>query len=106
MIHIDRMSIQLPEGFDARGQNIARLVGEYLQKSKITNSATIDVMSVSNVTAKVNDSDESIAGNIANSILSQSLSGQNANSQSSNSQSSNYESTHSKNTTKQQQGIA
>lgn len=76
MIHIDRMSIQLPDGFEARGQNIARLIGEYLQKSKITNSATIDVMSVSNVTAKVNDSDESIAGNIANSILSQSLGNQ------------------------------
>ncbi len=96
MIHIDRMSIQLPEGFDARGQNIARLIGEYLQNAKITNSATIDVMSVSDVIAKVNDSDESIAGNIANSILSQSLGGQNVNSQS----------THSKNTTTQQQGIA
>lgn len=91
MIHIDRMSIQLPEGFDARGQNIARLVGEYLQSAKITKSATIDVMSVSNVTAKVNDSDESIAGNIANSILSQSLGIQSSSSQ---------------NTNKQQQGIA
>ncbi len=89
MIHIDRMSIQLPEGFEARGGNIARLVGEYLQSAKITNSAVIDVMSVSNITAKVNDTDESIAGNIANSILAQSVSGQNPSSQNRSSQNIN-----------------
>ncbi|THB70272.1 MAG: hypothetical protein D6B28_09685 [Gammaproteobacteria bacterium] len=73
MIYIDRMSIQLPNGFEKRGHNIARLVGEYLQSAKATKTASIDVLSVSGISASQNDSDESIANNIAESIIQQSI---------------------------------
>ncbi len=73
MIHIDRMSIQLPQGFEKRGQNIARLVGDYLQNARVAKSASIDVLSVSGISASKNDSDELIANNIAESIIQQSI---------------------------------
>jgi len=70
MLHIDRMRMQLPAGFEHRASAIARLVGESMADIHPTENRTLDRLSVSPVRVSPNATDQEIAQHIAARIAS------------------------------------
>lgn len=70
MLHIDRMRIQLPAGFEHRASTIAHLVGESMAEIQSSENRTLDRLSISPVHILPNATDQEIAHSIAERIAS------------------------------------
>ena len=70
MLHIERMRMQLPAGYEHRASNIGRLVGEAMATFHPTEERTLDRLSIRPVQVSPNATDQEIAQNIAERILS------------------------------------
>ncbi len=68
MLHIERMRMQLPEGFEHRASTIARLVGEAMAEFHPTEKRTLDRLSISPVQVSPNATDQEIAQSVAERI--------------------------------------
>ncbi|MHC4308369.1 MAG: hypothetical protein ACYSSN_00355 [Planctomycetota bacterium] len=70
MLHIERMRMQLPAGFEHRASTIARLVGEALGEFHATENRTLDRFSIGPVQVSPNATDQEVAHNVAERITS------------------------------------
>ncbi len=70
MLQIERIRMQLPEGFEHRASTIARLVGEAIAAIKPSENRTIDNLSIGPVQVSPNATDQEIAHNVAQQIAS------------------------------------
>ena len=70
MLHIERMRMQLPAGFEHRASTIARLVGESVSQIQYSENYTLDNLSISPVQILPNATDQDIANSIAQRIAS------------------------------------
>jgi hypothetical protein len=70
MLHIERMRMQLPAGFEHRASTIARLVGESMAEIHPTENRTLDRLSISPVQVSPNATDQEIAQSITERIAS------------------------------------
>ncbi len=70
MLHIERMRMQLPEGFEHRASTIARLVGESMAEIHLFENRTLDRLSISPVQVSPNATDQEIAHGVAERIAS------------------------------------
>lgn len=70
MLHIERMRMQLPAGFEHRASAIARLVGESMAEIHPTENRTLDRLSISPVQVSPNATDQEIAQSVAERIAS------------------------------------
>ena len=70
MLHIERMRMQLPAGFEHRASAIARLVGESMAEIHVSENRTLDRLSVSPVKVLPNATDQEIAHSVAERIAS------------------------------------
>jgi len=68
MLHIDRMRMQLPAGFEHRAANIAQLVGDAMGKYQATENQTLDRLAIGPVQISPNATDQEIAHSIAERI--------------------------------------
>jgi hypothetical protein len=68
MLHIERMRMQLPAGFEHRASTIARLVGEAMAEFHPTEKRTLDRLSISPVQVSPNATDQEIAQSVAERI--------------------------------------
>ena len=70
MLHIERMRLRLPAGYEHRASFIARMVGESLAEYKPSEKRNLDSLAIGPVQIMPNDSDQEIAHNIAQRITS------------------------------------
>jgi hypothetical protein len=70
MLHIERIRMQLPEGFEHRASTIARLVGESMAEIHPSENRTLDRLSISPVKVSPNATDQEIAHSVAERIAS------------------------------------
>ena len=70
MLHIERMRMQLPPGFRHRASMIARLVGEYMAETHLSNIRSLDRLSISPVRIPPDATDQEIAHRVAERIAS------------------------------------
>jgi len=70
MLHIERLRMQLPAGFEHRASTIARLVGESMAEIPFSENRTLDRLSVSPVQISPNSTDQEIAQRVAKQIAS------------------------------------
>ena len=70
MLHIERMRMQLPAGFEHRASTIARLVGESMAEIQPTENRTLDRLSIGPVQVSPNATDLEIAHSVAERITS------------------------------------
>ena len=70
MLRIDRMRMQLPEGFEHRASTIARLVGESMAEIHPSENRTLDRLSISPIQVLPNATDQEIAHSVAERIAS------------------------------------
>ena len=70
MLHIERMRMQLPEGFEHRASTIARLVGESMAEIHLSKNRALDRLSISPVQVSPNATDQQIANSVAEQIAS------------------------------------
>ncbi len=70
MLHIERMRMLLPAGFEHRASTIARLVGESMAEIHLSENRTLNRLSISPVQASPNATDQEIAHSIAERIAS------------------------------------
>jgi hypothetical protein len=70
MLHIERMRMQLPSGFEHRASTIARLVGESMAEIHLSENRTLDRLSISPVQVSPNATDQEIAHSVAERIAS------------------------------------
>jgi hypothetical protein len=70
MLHIERMRMQLPEGFEHRASTIARLVEESMAEIQLSENRTLDRLSISPVQVSPKATDQEIAHSIAERIAS------------------------------------
>ena len=70
MLHIERMRMQLPAGFEHRASTIGRLVGEAMTRFHPTEERTLDRLSISPVQVSPNATDQEIADSVAERIVS------------------------------------
>jgi hypothetical protein len=70
MLHIERLRMQLPEGFEHRAATIARLVGEAIADFQATENLSLGTLSISPVQVMPNATDWEIANSIAARIVS------------------------------------
>ncbi len=68
MLHIERMRMQLPAGFEHRASAIARLVGESMAEIHLSENRTLDRLSISPVQVLPNATDQEIAQSVAERI--------------------------------------
>jgi hypothetical protein len=68
MIHIERIRMQLPQGFEHRASSIARLVGESMASIHPTENRSLDNLSIGPVRVSRNATDQEIAGTVAERI--------------------------------------
>ena len=68
MLHIERMRLQLPAGYEHRAAFIARTVGESLAEYQYSENLKLDNLAVGPIQIMPNDSDQEIADNIAQRI--------------------------------------
>ena len=68
MLHIERMRMQLPAGFEHRASSIARLVGESVAQIQHSENRTLDSLSISPVQILPNATDQDIANSVAQRI--------------------------------------
>jgi hypothetical protein len=71
MLTIDRMRLNLPEGFDHRGERIGRLVAHKLAVVSLKTSLQIEKLSVPPVQVHPAFTDEQVAHRVAMAIYSQ-----------------------------------
>jgi len=70
MLHIERMRMQLPAGFEHRASTIARLVGESMAEIHPTEDRTLGRLSIRAVQVSPNATDQEIAQRVAEQIAS------------------------------------
>ncbi len=70
MLHIERMRLQLPAGYEHRASFIARLVGESLAEYRPSENRKLDSLTIGPVQVMPNASEQEIAHNIAQRITS------------------------------------
>jgi len=70
MLHIDRMSIRLPPGFAQRASAITQLVADALADYQAREDIRLDSLTVGPVQVASDASDQSIAQEIAQQIIS------------------------------------
>lgn len=70
MLHIEKMRIQLPAGFEHRASRIARLVGESMAEIESTERLVLDRLTVGPIQTSPNATDQEIAQSITNQISS------------------------------------
>ena len=70
MLHIERMRMQLPSGFEHRASTIARLVGESMAEIHLSENRTLDRLSISSVQVSPNATDQEVAHSVADRISS------------------------------------
>lgn len=70
MIHIERIRLHLPAGFEHRATSIARLVGTVLSKQHVSQDVMFDSLSVSPPRLPLNITDAEIAHQIVEQIVS------------------------------------
>ena len=70
MLHIERMRLQLPAGYEHRAALIARMVGESLAEYQPSENRKLDSLTIGPVRVMPNASDQEIAQNIAQQITS------------------------------------
>lgn len=68
MIEIGRLRLQLPAGFEHRGETIARLVGQALAKQTMVDTLTLERLSVDPLQITPCQSDAQVAHQIAGAI--------------------------------------
>ena len=68
MLHIERMRLQLPAGYEHRAAFIARMVGESLAEYQYAENLKLDSLAIEPIQIMPNDSDQEIAANIAQQI--------------------------------------
>jgi len=68
VIHIERMRMQLPAGFEHRASTIARLVGESMAAFRPIENHTLDKLSIGPVQVSPNSTDHEIAHSVAERI--------------------------------------
>ncbi len=68
MLHIERMRMQLPAGFEHRVSTIARLVGESMAEIHLSENRTLDKLSIGPVRVSPNATDQEIAQSVAERI--------------------------------------
>ena len=72
MIHIERLSMHLPAGFEHRATSIALLVGDGLSRQKVQEDISLDSLQLTPQKIAKNISDAEIANLIIQQIVSQS----------------------------------
>ena len=70
MLHIKRMRMQLPIGFEHRASSIARLLGESIAEIHASENRTLHRLSVSPVQISPTATDQEIAHSVAERIAS------------------------------------
>ncbi|MCP4494546.1 MAG: hypothetical protein GY820_45690 [Gammaproteobacteria bacterium] len=70
MIQIDRMSMNLPAGFQHRATSIALLVGQLLSKQSVSPDVSLKAISIKPQKLSAQVSDTEIAQQIVNQIAS------------------------------------
>ena len=68
MIHIERIRMQLPPGFEHRASSIARLVGESMAGIHPAENRRLDNLSIGPVRVSRNATDQEIAGTVTERI--------------------------------------
>ncbi len=68
MLHIERLRLQLPAGYEHRASFIARMVGESLAEYQPSENRKLDSLTIGPVQVMPNASDQQIAHNIAQRI--------------------------------------
>lgn len=68
MLHIERLRLQLPPGFEHRAHNIARLVGDHLAGHRHTGSMRLDRLSIQGGDISPHATDRQIAAQLARRI--------------------------------------
>lgn len=71
MLTIDRMSIELPAGFEQRASGLADLIGAHLAALDCPTSISIGHMRVEHALPLTGASDQAIAGAVASSVARQ-----------------------------------
>lgn len=70
MLHIERMRMRLPKGFEHRASTIARLVGECMADINFSENRTLDRLTIRPVHVLPNATDQEIAHSVAERITS------------------------------------
>lgn len=70
MLLIERIHMQMPDGFGPRAPAIARLVGDYMADIHFSESAARERLTIGLVQVSPGATDEEIAQNIAEQIVS------------------------------------
>jgi hypothetical protein len=70
MLHIERMRMHLPAGFEHRASSISRLVGESMAEFHPSQSRTLDSLSIGPIQVSPNATDQEIAHHVAERIAS------------------------------------
>ena len=70
MLHIERMRMQLPAGFEHRASTIAHLVGESMAEFQPSENRTLDRLSIGPVQVSPDATDHEIAHSVAERITS------------------------------------
>ena len=70
-LSIDRLNLQLPPGFEARGEAIARLIGDELSQLPLSGVRQLAHLSLPPQHVHAQASDRQIAGQIARAIHGQ-----------------------------------
>ena len=68
MLHIERMRMQLPAGFEHRATNITQLVGNAMGQYQATDNQTLDSLTIGPLQISPNATDQEIAHSIAERI--------------------------------------
>ena len=70
MLHIERMRMQLPAGFEHRASAIARMVGESMSEIHLAENRKLDRLSIGRVRVLPNATDQEVAHSVAERIAS------------------------------------
>ena len=70
MLHIERMRMQLPAGFEHRASAIARMVGESMSEIHLAENLKLDRLSIGRVRVLPNATDQEVAQSVAERIAS------------------------------------
>ncbi len=72
MLHIDKITLRLPPGFEGRAESIVHLIGERLAEMKMSGrGGRIDHMSIGPLTIHPGRSDADIAAMVGENIIGQ-----------------------------------
>lgn len=71
MLTIDRLSLQLPPGFENRAAGLAELIGARLASLDWTREASVDHLRVNHTLGAASMSDDAIAADVAAAVARQ-----------------------------------